>query len=96
MYFDHARCPHCNISFDPESIQTTGDGMVCPNCKTQLAIKSLFGLAAHLDEEEPEHVTIDDLVPGGPSRSDSRFGDDGDDDEPPSTMRLLEEFKKRR
>lgn len=65
MYFDHARCPSCGISFDPERVEVRGGAMSCPKCKSQLSLKSLFGLAAAFEEEEPEHMTIDDLVPGG-------------------------------
>ena len=65
MYFDHARCPSCGISFDPERVEVHEGAMACPGCKSQLQLKSLFGLAAAFEEEEAEHMTINDLIPGG-------------------------------
>ena len=41
--------------------------MSCPKCHSQLQLKSLFGLADAFEEMEGEQMTIDDLVPGGPS-----------------------------
>lgn len=67
MYFDHARCPSCGASFNPESVQVHEGVMSCPSCKSQLQLKSLFGLADAFEEMEGERMTIDDLVPGGGS-----------------------------
>ena len=67
MYFDHVRCPACGASFNPESVQVHEGVMSCPHCKSQLQLKSLFGLADAFEEMEGEQMTIDDLVPGGPS-----------------------------
>lgn len=67
MYFDHVRCPSCGASFDPERVDARHGVMACPACGAQLDLKSLFGLGAHLEEPDQEHVTLDDLVSGGPS-----------------------------
>lgn len=64
MYFDHVRCPSCGAQFDPESIDTSGGVAACPACGSQLDIKSLFGVAAHLEEMEGPSANIDDLVSG--------------------------------
>jgi len=70
VYFDHARCPSCGVSFDPERVKVHEGVMSCPKCNSQLQLKSLFGLRdafEEMDEENP--MTIDDLIPGGPSHS---------------------------
>lgn len=62
MYFDHVRCPSCGASFDPERIESREGVMSCPHCKSQLQLKSLFGLAdafEEMDEENP--MTMNDL-----------------------------------
>lgn len=64
MYFDHVRCPSCGAQFDPESIDTSGGVAACPACGAQLDIKSLFGVAAHLEEVDAPNAHIDDLVSG--------------------------------
>lgn len=62
MYFDHVRCPSCNASFDPESVTVNEGAMSCPNCKSQLQLKSLFGLRDAFEEmDEEDRMTIDDL-----------------------------------
>lgn len=66
MYFDHVRCPHCGVAFDPEKIQTQGDSMTCPRCHSQLGLRALFGVSDQFSEEDAPQVTLDDLVPGGP------------------------------
>lgn len=65
MYFDHVRCPSCGASFDPERVEMREGVMSCPSCKSQLGLKSLFGLRDAFEEMEEEKMTIDDLVPGG-------------------------------
>jgi DNA-directed RNA polymerase subunit RPC12/RpoP len=66
-YFDHVKCTSCGAAFDPEKIRTKGDAIACPYCGASLSLRSLFGLAAHWDEEAPEEMTLDDLVPGKPA-----------------------------
>ena len=66
MYFDHVRCPVCNAQFDPEAVVVKGGAMSCPSCGSQLSLKSLFGVSEQFEDLEHEHMTIDDLVPGGP------------------------------
>ncbi len=76
-YFDHARCPSCGATFDPEQVVPRGDGFQCPACGAQLGMKALFGLAAAFDEEEPPDVTLDDLVPGSPAAPPPRRAEAG-------------------
>jgi transcription elongation factor Elf1 len=64
MYFDHVRCPSCGAQFDPESIESRGGVASCPSCGAQLDVKSLFGVAAHLEEVDAPEAHIDDLVAG--------------------------------
>ena len=64
MYFDHVRCPSCGAQFDPEKIENRGGAAACPACGGQLDIRSLFGVAAHLDEADAPNANIDDLVEG--------------------------------
>jgi len=64
MYFDHVRCPSCGAQFDPEKIENRGGAAACPACGAQLDIKSLFGVAAHLDEADAPSANLDDLVEG--------------------------------
>lgn len=71
MYFDHVRCTACGAQFDPESINTQGGVAACPACGSQLDVKSLFGVAAHLEEADAPSANIDDLVSGYGDRGDS-------------------------
>ena len=97
MYFDHVRCPSCNVQFNPERISSRGDAMSCPSCGAQLSLKSLFGLAAHLTEEDETNVTLDDLVPGlhahttPPAKPRAR-----QEGQPLSALDVLDELKRNR
>jgi len=71
MYFDHVRCPSCGAQFDPEAIDGSGGFAACPACKSQLDVKSLFGVAAHLEEADAPDAGIDDLVAGYGKRGDA-------------------------
>lgn len=64
MYFDHVRCPACSAQFDPEKIESRGGVASCPSCGSQLDVKSLFGVSAHLEEADAPQAHIDDLVEG--------------------------------
>jgi hypothetical protein len=64
MYFDHVRCPSCGASFDPEAIENRNGVASCPACHAQLDVKSLFGVAAHLEEVDAPSAEINDLVAG--------------------------------
>ena len=70
MYFDHVRCPSCGAQFDPEAIDSSGGVAACPACKSQLDIKSLFGVAAQFEDADAPSAGIDDLVAG--------YGNSGD------------------
>lgn len=65
MYFDHARCPSCGLAFDPDNVSTRDGQPACPHCGAAMKMVDMFGLADAFAEDEPEPVTLDDLVPGG-------------------------------
>ena len=62
MYFDHVRCPSCGASFDPERIESREGVMSCPHCKSQLQLKSLFGLADAFEEMDEEEAALSRAV----------------------------------
>jgi len=64
MYFDHVKCPSCGAQFDPEKIEASGGVAACPACGGGLDIRSLFGVAAHLEDSDAPTANLDDLVEG--------------------------------
>ncbi len=64
MYFDHVRCPSWSAQFDPERIDASGGVAACPACGASLDVRSLFGVAAHLEDADAPSAHIDDLVEG--------------------------------
>ena len=63
-YFDHAQCPKCNASFDPEKIAGgPGTPMACPHCGHHLGVVSLFGVADQFSEADGPRLSLDDLSP---------------------------------
>jgi len=68
-YFDHVRCPSCAAHINPESLQVVEGAAKCPSCSAQIGIRDLFGLKDAFEEDDDDNMTIDDLVPGGASRS---------------------------
>jgi hypothetical protein len=64
MYVDHVRCPACGAQFDPEAIESRNGVAACPACHGQLDVRSLFGVAAHLEEVDAPNASINDLVAG--------------------------------
>jgi hypothetical protein len=64
QYFDHVRCSSCGTSFDPEQIGGGVRQLSCPHCGAMLQVADLFGLKDQWLEEEEEHLTLEDAVPG--------------------------------
>lgn len=67
-YFDHVKCNGCGAQLAPESLVTMQGHARCPKCGGNISLADLFGIADRFSEEDAPNVTIDDLVPGGPSR----------------------------
>ncbi|MCO4746142.1 MAG: hypothetical protein KC912_15200 [Proteobacteria bacterium] len=68
-YFDHVKCSSCRAQLDPESLVTIQGTARCPRCGGQISLTDLFGVADAFVGDDAPNVGIDDLVPGGPSRS---------------------------
>lgn len=73
MYFDHARCPSCGAAFDPDKITTVDGKPACPACGAPMKLVDMFGIADAFAEDEPDDLTLDDLVPGDFSSSSQRY-----------------------
>jgi len=66
MYFDHARCPSCGAAFDPDKLSSRDGQPACPHCGAAMKLVDMFGIADAFAEDEPDQLTLDDLVPGEP------------------------------
>lgn len=66
-YFDHVKCSGCRAQLDPESLVAIQGTVRCPRCGGNISLTDLFGVRDAFSEEDEPQVTIDDLVPGGPS-----------------------------
>jgi len=63
MYFDHARCPTCGASFDPDKLAVRDGHPACPHCGGQMKLVDMFGIAdAFAEDDEPE-LTLEDAIP---------------------------------
>lgn len=93
MPFDHAQCPNpqCAAILDPERLKPGPTGPLCPRCNTALRMEDIFGVTDAFAEEEGEHMTIDDLVPGfgAGGGKPKRGGDDFEERRPLTLDNLL-------
>jgi hypothetical protein len=52
------------MAFDPDRVTVVDGQPACPHCGAPMKVVDMFGIADAFAEDEPEEMTLDDLVPG--------------------------------